>query len=74
MYILFKGNAHRSSGSGVGIQDDRIEVQVVATKAALTFFAADDVKQASDGRCQTWTDDEEWSVSQELCQAILTSC
>jgi len=46
------------------MQDDRIEVQVVATKPALTFFATQAVKQLSNGRCQIWTDDEEWNVSE----------
>ena len=44
-------------------QDDRIDVQVVATKSSLAFYTPEQVAKASQGRVRVWTDEDEWGAS-----------
>ena len=49
------------------IQDERLDVQVVATKVSLTFYSKEQVAEKSSGAVRVWTDEDEWGVSRIVC-------
>ncbi|KAF7792291.1 hypothetical protein EIP86_003327 [Pleurotus ostreatoroseus] len=45
------------------LQHKNVKVEVVATKASLTFFNLEDITKAGS---RVWQDEDEWPVSDEL--------
>ncbi|KAJ2934451.1 hypothetical protein H1R20_g2587, partial [Candolleomyces eurysporus] len=47
---------------------ENVQVEIVSTKAALTFFKKEDIEQLG---LHTWTDDDEWDPSYKIGDPIL---